>query len=75
MCICVCVLVCVCVKGKTVGWEAYIVKNEELVTADWFSLGWGIYGGGMKKGSRGGKQRKQEMKRARNMTSQHPPNA
>lgn len=53
------VYVYVCVlREKQWGWEAYIVKNEGLVTADWFSLGSGIlWGGGMKKGSRGGKER------------------
>lgn len=39
------VYMCVCVKEKQWGWEAYIVKNEGLVTVDWFSLGWGILWG------------------------------
>lgn len=39
------VWMCVCVlkEEKQQGWEAYIVKNEGLVTADWFSLGWGMF--------------------------------
>lgn len=36
------VYVCAFQGEKQWGWEAYIVKNEGLVTADWFSLGWGI---------------------------------
>lgn len=60
---------CVCVWEQQRGWEAYIVKNEGLVTVDWFSLDVGFYGGGMKKGNSGGKGRKAEMKRACNVAS------
>lgn len=42
---CVCLYGCVFKREKQWGWEAYIVKNEGLVTADWFSLGWGILWG------------------------------
>lgn len=40
-----CLYGCVFKREKQWGWEAYIVKNEGLVTADWFSLGWGILWG------------------------------
>lgn len=43
--LCVCLYGCVFKREKQWGWEAYIVKNEGLVTADWFSLGWGILWG------------------------------
>lgn len=42
---CVCLCGCVFKREKQQGWEAYIVKTEGLVTADWFSLGWGILWG------------------------------
>lgn len=34
---------CVLKEEKQRGWESYIVKNEGLVTADWFSLGWWMF--------------------------------
>lgn len=68
-CVCLCGCVCVLKEEKQRGWEAYIVKNEGLVTADWFSLGWGMFflwGRDEEKGSR---TREPEMKGACNMAS------
>lgn len=62
MCICLCVCMC---KRK---WEADIVKNEGLVTADWFSLGWGILRGRDEERMQR-RDREREMKRACNMNS------
>lgn len=64
--------VCVCVsviEGEEKQWgrEAYIVKNEGCVTADWFRDG--IYGGGKREGKRGGREI-ERLKRACNMATQ-----
>lgn len=66
---CVDVSMCVCVlREKQWGWEAYIVKNEGLVTEDWFSLESGILWGMDEERKQ---RREREMKRACNMASQH----
>lgn len=68
MCLCGCVFK----RERQWGWEAYIVKDEALVTADWFSLGWGmLWGRDEERKQRSERERTPEMKRACNMASQH----